>query len=316
MRSALFLGLLGLAGCEHAFETSDHEYDFPPSAYSAPAPGATTNVQPKRPAPGPSYTFDPYAGATGKVAYVEIAASDHYTCGIRSNQQVDCWGDAPANAPSFLKEISIGPKTACGVDPNGVLHCWGAAEGFEAPIGEELTKVGVGDGFACALDPKRHPHCWGPKAIAAPAEETLEELAVGTDHACGLHADGTAVCWGTGAAAQPPRAMHFYGLAAGPATTCALVTGSREAYCWGLLAGAFGGDLERLSVTMGKACGVRASDDELECWGLSGSTDWLRPPAVPLLRVSIGTTHACGLRRGDGLAICWGSDTSGESRAP
>lgn len=316
MRSLLMMmSVVALAGCDGMFETNDHEFDFPAER----AGTAPTNVTPP-PSTGSS-AGGSIAGAvrknTSRTAYAEIVARDHYTCALRFDETLDCWGDTLVDPPDALIEIGASAKTACGIDRQGAVTCWGAAKGFEAPSGMRLSNLGVGDGFACALDEAGYPRCWGPKraALLPPADDALYTLAVGPDHACGLRLDGGAVCWGIGKAAQPVPGSYV-DIAVGAATTCASTARDHRVICWGLLEGEQAQGFDRLAVTMGKACGI-GDDGHAECWGLSSVIDWLSPPRrETFTRLSIGPTHACGIRQSDALATCWGSDTVGESRPP
>lgn len=62
-------------------------------------------------------------------AYVDLALGLFYSCGLRSDGGVECWGedlgDATAAKDGPFVAIDAGQYTTCGLHPNGRLECWG-----------------------------------------------------------------------------------------------------------------------------------------------------------------------------------------------
>jgi hypothetical protein len=60
--------------------------------------------------------------------YVQISASDDYTCGVTARGAVKCWGNVPTGKlPTTLKyaQVTAGPTFVCALSTNATVHCFG-----------------------------------------------------------------------------------------------------------------------------------------------------------------------------------------------
>lgn len=301
--------LLLLTACD-AFSTRDEDFQIPASTPSI-RPSPTSSAQP-RPTFSPT-TVSSQRGSTK--AYADVRAGDGHACALTAEGDVDCWGKAPNDPQWKLDEIAVRDGTFCGLTATGALRCWGDVTGYGAPAEGPLHALGLGYRFACALDDTNHPRCWGPRALTAP-DVVLTSLAVGWSHACGLREDNTTVCWGNvGGAADPPAGI-FQQLVAGGLVTCGLDF-DRRVTCWGDITNRAPLDrLAWLSVGNGVACGVRASDSAIVCWGGDLAEIVTKSPPGRYTNVSVGTDHACAIRVPDNKVVCWGANDDLQSYPP
>lgn len=124
--------------------------------------------------------------ANACIAEVEVetlSGGDLYTCGVKTDGTLACWGQDSPTQPSMVntvpagtfKSVSAGDLHACGVKEDGTVACWG-----------QNTKG----------------------ETAAPAGTVFKSIAAGQGHSCGVKADGTVACWGDDyfGQAKPPAA--------------------------------------------------------------------------------------------------------------
>jgi alpha-tubulin suppressor-like RCC1 family protein len=118
------------------------------------------------------------AGPTGEWAMV--SAGREFTCGIRLDGSLACWGeegfkgldiddntdagqvsDAPTEGEWTW--VATGDATACAVRAgDGSIECWGYSGGGEYPVpGTDWVKAVTSTGITCALDVEGRVSCWG-----------------------------------------------------------------------------------------------------------------------------------------------------------
>ena len=95
-----------------------------------------------------------------------VSASGSYTCGLRSNGAIECWGDtdygqADAPAGSF-SAVSAGGFHVCGLRESGAIECWGSNlyGQTDAPTGR-FVAVSAGAAHTCAIRESGAIECWG-----------------------------------------------------------------------------------------------------------------------------------------------------------
>lgn len=148
-------------------------------------------------------------------SFSQVAATDDFTCGLRTDGAVQCWGEhveylSEDKLQGPFVQIDAGPTKVCGVrQEDKGISCWPLGWGeAEAPDAEYL-QVSVGDYHTCALDTDYNVICWGSGSEpevqqegpydfdqALPPEGNFLEVSAGKFHTCALAEDGTVSCWG------------------------------------------------------------------------------------------------------------------------
>lgn len=120
-------------------------------------------------------------------------------------------------APHFERFlwISSGDRYTCGLREDGTVTCWGEGA-LVAPVDEKFTSLSVGSSHTCGIRHDGSPVCWGSgyeTAVASARHSTYQavrtytSIAVssGRGHVCGLRQDGTPF---VGGPIGPARALH------------------------------------------------------------------------------------------------------------
>ena len=253
-------------------------------------------------------------------------------------------GDSRITAPTRVgverdwSVVAVGSRFTCGVRLNGTLWCWGANDsgqlgrsgsGSRAPVqvgtGTNWVDVDAGGLHACARRSDDSLWCWGDNTFSqlglgddeprsGPTRvgtATWIQVSTGTVHTCARRPDDSTWCWGNNDSGQlgtgptsprmtPTRVIgltdRFAMVSAGNQHTCA-TTSDGIAYCWGWnedgqLGRGRPGDTNSpirvdttatwLSVSAGgQTCGIQ-SDGSLWCWGLGAvGFDTVIPQYIP-----------------------------------
>lgn len=274
--------------------------------------------------PEPGGDEDVCWGLDPSLAYTAVSAGRAYSCGVRIDGSVTCWGldqFGRADAPSgSFSAVSAGHAHTCGIRSNGTVECWGRNDsGQSEPPSGTFAAVTVGWAHSCGLRTNGTVKCWGDNNSVQSAAPTgsFASISGGFDHTCGLRTDGVVRCWGSDRWGQssPPSGV-FAALSAGSSDlhSCGLrVNGAIE--CWGNNQYGQGdpppGNFLSVSVGGHHTCGLR-TNGTVECWGDNehGQTSVSRGAYAT---VSVEGGHACGLRT-DGSIACWGSRLRSPSR--
>ncbi len=241
-----------------------------------------------------------------------VAAGASYTCALKADGTVACWGGNVAcqiGEGCALAGI-VGDQSAAltVLSPTAVTGLTGPATALQASALESGDAIG----FTCALLSDGTIACWGENLLglgsdpnseaiaptAVPGVAGAVAMAVGATFGCDLQSNGLVACWGLGPLGQPGTAASSY--SASPVVVPGL-TGVKA-----IAAGWF------------HACALR-DDGTVACWGDNSSgqlgdgtqTSSPTPVSVPNLSraIAISTTaYATCAVIADGSLQCWGVD--------
>jgi alpha-tubulin suppressor-like RCC1 family protein len=284
----------------------------------------------------------------GSETYVDVAVGDEFTCAIRTDGALFCWGTPPlANAIGTPTQVgadldwallSASEEHLCAVKTDGRLYCWGDnSEG----------QLGMGD-----LDERVSPTQVG-------AESDWVGVSCGAESTCAFKTDGATFCWGsnffgelgsaTASVFEPSitpveAAVLSRDLRAWERTPCALTIDGFLS-CWGANSDGglgrgvsthepnltdLGGSFEKIDVRHGHGGGCALDDGALFCWGRGGHLGQPDSDALPrVVPTQVGAStawtdidvsgyaedgllgsSACGIRGGE--LLCWGANSSGQ----
>ncbi len=265
--------------------------------------------------------------------YVRISAGHSYSCAIRGDNKVVCWGfnsNGLSTPPSGLfSAVSAGMSHACGLRVDQTIACWGLDEnGRATPPSGLFSAVSAGAFHTCALRVDQQIVCWGANeagAATAPSG-TFSAVSAGYYHTCALRVDQQIVCWGRNSRLQVSalasesvavRTGSFLAVSVGAFHSCGLSV-AQKIVCWG--ENLYGqsavttGDYSAVSAGGMHTCGIRV-DDTLACWGDNAFDQSQSVPLGSFLAVSSGGMHSCGVRWDQTIA-CWGRNRAGETVSP
>ena len=254
----------------------------------------------------------------------QIATTRGYTCAIRSDETVTCWGGddgfrehLSASGLDDVAALSTSDHASdalhsCAVHDNGDVSCWGA--GSEGQLGQgdtstyhlpvlvsdirDAVAVAAGSSFTCVVHRNREVSCWGANQLG--------QLGDGTT--------GSGRYW-----PQPVRRLYdVEAISAGQDHSCAIHSDG-ELSCWGWVYGTSPQTVripdEISSVSMGgtETC-ITTADGRVYCW------DYLETTAPGMtqvanisdaVKVSVGNDSACVLHLRGGVS-CWGRNNAGQ----
>lgn len=299
--------------------------------------------------PSTAPTLIPRDVASNSFTSIAFSGGLNHLCAVRANGNVSCWGNGqfgelgnknqsfdggptvfpvpqnPVNTgiqspPLVVDTLGRGPTAThtCAATDAGVLYCWGDDSSGESNV---LPEAGVscnGGNNTCVIFPQ--------PALSQPASQ----VAVGNQYTCSLDGSGTVRCWGNGTTGQlgnnhhgkclfncgtPPWTVTLSGaasfIAAGDATTCAILASDGSVWCWGINEadqlgynpiGADGGAIDPCcSIDCGFSGGhPRCEDHPIQVNGVTNA-----------IAVAIGVGHVCALEK-DGSVWCWGANDKGQ----
>jgi alpha-tubulin suppressor-like RCC1 family protein len=312
---------------------------------------------------------------------IDVAAHGDVVCAVTSDGAVWCRRsglDAHVGrgawrlheAPGDVRAIAIHTGGLCVVTAAGEAWCGsleagGARDrgGFVSGLDAAANEVVLGNDIGCALTDARTVLCWDradaeTRATVVALDGDTRALVSGDDHLCALNSYGRVHCWGdnrsgqvapermagrVGTPLELPFDVEVLGLVAGPAGTCALLSGGGSS-CWGdwlrphvrpapgaVLAPGLTIPLPRgasqIDAGRSQSCAV-LWDKTVACWGdpglTGGDVGLTVPVAVPgvvdAVTVSAGEHAGCAVDRWNGVR-CWeaafeGDDTSTGSVEP
>jgi alpha-tubulin suppressor-like RCC1 family protein len=292
--------------------------------------------------------------------------------GPRDAGTVDAFVPDDAGAPVPVTALAAGVDFTCALRTDGVVRCWGDnREGqlgngsmtstpwpvsVALPSGSVATAIAAGDAHACAILQTGELYCWGDNSagqvgsdaatVMTPLRITVavSAVALGKAHSCLINADAQVLCWGSNSEGQlgttdsghsAPAALATAftaeSLSLGRSHTCAITDGGGQ--CWGRNAEGQLGDgsimgssvpspvldltgVVRIGAGALHTCALH--DAGLSCWGkgnngrlgdgmTSGSSMPRDVDLEDVQWVDGGAEHTCALQS-DGRVWCWGRD--------
>lgn len=278
---------------------------------------------------GEARCWDPYfspnerPGMSG--TFTAVSTSLHGACALRTDGQVDCWGNVWSQ-PGTFTALSAGREHVCGIRPDGTVACWGQNEFGQATPPKALTlppSIAAGGRHTCMVLPDGQADCWGDNGIgqASPPADPFVSVGSGDEYSCGLREDGSVACWGDNSHGQHTVPLEpLSQLSVGRMHACG-VTEDGRAKCWGWNSNGqadapagYYDTFENVSAGFVHSCGVLRDYGNGMCWGYNGDGQTF-VPSLPWgqrwLTIQAGDRHSCGLAS-DGTIQCWGSDTDGQ----
>lgn len=245
----------------------------------------------------------------GYTDWVVLDAGGWFTCGVRANGTLWCWGEAlngklglGSTSPNRTTPqqvgtgtdwtmVSAGVEHACGIR-GGVAYCWG-----DGPSGQ------IGNG---GTTDQTSP------ALVSGGFSDWTKITAGEAVSCGIRGSGIAYCWGAAAEGKlgngtttpnqnTPQLVSggftdWVDIRAGRLTVCGVRANGRG-YCWG------DGSLGQIG------SGGTADQNvptEMKDGGFGNPyTDWVK--------IESYYNHTCGIRSaGGGTLYCWGTNGNGQ----
>lgn len=234
-----------------------------------------------------------------------------YTCAVRQDRSLSCWGDNREH------QLGRGADAATGVDavPARVVD----ADGFAL---RGITKVTAGDHHACALDDAARVWCWGtaPDAGGDVAVHVVEldgavDISAGESHTCAVDGSGHVWCWGSN--------LDWESADPADADTCSI---SADCVPHPRIRRGISG-ATAVAVGSRHSCAL-VDAGEVWCWGSNqygqlgrGDANLMAEPGRATLTasarsISAGRVHSCVVTT-SGDVYCWGGNSGGQlGRAP
>jgi alpha-tubulin suppressor-like RCC1 family protein len=267
-----------------------------------------------------------------------LTAGFGYTCGIRSDGSLWCWGtdvhgqlgDGTLSSTGTPVQLALGTtwnaiaasiRATCAIREDNTLWCWGsetATPTTPQQVGSASTwrSISVAMTHRCGIQTDGSLWCWGSNSsfdigdgtnIDRPnpvhiGSDSWRDVAAAGGHTCAIRADGTLWCWGTANDGElgTGTAMDFE---SSPVQV--------------------GTDTNWTSITAGDVytCALR-TDGTLWCWGINHQgvlgtgtgIDAYVPTQVGAQTwrtIAAQSIFTCGIQS-DATLWCWGAGTAGE----
>lgn len=276
--------------------------------------------------------------APKKLPWIAVSAGEKFTCGIKSDGTLACWGDNTWGQLDVIEgkyaKVHAGSQHVCALRTDGTATCWGNYYYNGSPTipPGAFAQLAGGDGYPCGLRHDGSAICWGDQFSngSKPPETQFRNLSKSLHNACGVRMDGKLVCWGVGKLAQQtPPAGEFSVVSVASTHACA-IRKNGAVICWRPetpdTADDHGqtsppeGEFASLAVADSFGCAMRAESGTVACWGAGNRPASTRrkdneenelhfgqsvPPAGRFAELTVGDLHACALDT-SGKMSCWG----------
>ena len=148
----------------------------------------------------------PWRGeAAGRGVRLRQRRVSSYTCGVKRDGSVACWGDGTALGQATppageFASVSAGGFHNCGVRRDGSVACWGSnGDGRTRPPAGEFASVSAGWRPHLRVEAGRLRRLLGlgtDRARRRRRPGSSPPSAPGGIHTCGVKRDGSVACWG------------------------------------------------------------------------------------------------------------------------
>lgn len=233
------------------------------------------------------------------------STGDQYSCGLRLDGRIRCWGSdefgqrtiPPEYSEEIFTQVSTGAHSSYGLSESGRIFCWGRNSEGQCSLppelaGETFNFVSGGWFNACGIKAvDSTPACWGNNDAGQSTiqpeieEESVFQIRSGGGHSCILKADETVFCWGSNDQGQSDNP---------------------------------GGRFAEMTAGLEHNCGMSSSDNTVFCWGNNNYGQRDLPPALleePFVEIAAGPHNNCGILT-DGAVRCWGRNDAGQATDP
>ncbi len=269
----------------------------------------------------------PDSGDTGKPTSSNgqrIAAGFDFTCAIREDASIECWGNdehGNLNAPDGeYIHVDAAGNTACALDTDGKLACWGRLT-YQIDQQGSYYWVAANEGKACTVSAAGAISCSGSSPPNEMPDGRFELVDLGDRGRtlCGLTREETLSCrGGTDVGIDSPPDDQMLAVSMGSEHACALRKADGQVVCWG------DDSLGQRQVPKTDAVGVHAGefhscaweeDGATVCWGYDVDGESTPPMGLAAAEVACGEYHCCA-RTLEGGYSCWGSNDDGQCSSP
>lgn len=282
------------------------------------------------------------ANAAAMTGFTQVSSGTMFTCAVKSDQTVWCWGD---NANGKLGDGTT-------INRNRPVQVLGLAD---------VTSVDNQSDFSCALKANGTVWCWGTGGFgqlgnggtansSTPVQVTgltgVTQISTGYGHVCAVISNGTVSCWGwnvnhmlgDGTTTNRTTPVSVSGITtasqvrSGAYNSCVLLA-NQTVTCWGSANGFRGSSgsgnastkssptgisgVALLSNAKGQHLCAKLSDESVKCWGYNDhgqvgdntQIDKNSPVAIPdisgALNISSSNHTSCAIKS-DRTVLCWG----------
>jgi alpha-tubulin suppressor-like RCC1 family protein len=254
--------------------------------------------------------------------WVDVECGVAWTCGLKKDGMVECWGIDYYNATpppnELFASISLRGVLACGITALNEAICWDLDGVYkEMGLWKQVATSTAHEAVLLTMEGKPIESMNSLHEISPwPQQLRFEQLAFGDDDVCGILSDGTLFCWGESLDGIISGAIKA--VAMGGNSFCSIST-DNEALCFDdsmeamyQLGSPPIGHYTDVSVGADVACAIQTNGNAL-CWGSPHSyTEAYTPPVAHYADISMGWYHGCGVTINGGL-LCWGSNYYGEA---
>jgi hypothetical protein len=218
------------------------------------------------------------------------------------------------------ERLAVGHRHACVIRPSNFIECWGTAEAIEDVPGDgDWDAIWADEGSTCALTTTGLLQCWGDFGRLADVgvRYTEADLGDGGFLSAVRESDGGIDRW-NGDAVNPEAIPGVYsGLACGSDHCCGLRASDQQIICWGDLSDEVPAPASPTGAVLESGGSTVCTLSEVglvTCWGQRDCVDGA--PAGQATDLSVGPgCSSCAVLL-DGELHCWGSGGIGQLDEP